>query len=439
MLKDISENKLKYIIALFIFTTLFLLAMNFNTTFCPDESMRYDVPLYIFNHNMLPNGDELEIINPIWGFSYGYTPYLPSLISFVFMKITSLFTMNPSALLMAARMTSILSGVFTYLICYSIGEELFSSKKIINLFSILVALLPQFIFLSSYINNDSFSVFTTALILLMWIKGVKANWSYKICVFLGIALGLCALTYYNAYGFILCSIFVYCFSCYKAKFTVKEFFIKGIIIFIFAFIVAGWFFIRNFVIHDGDFLGMTSMYECGEKYAMPEYKMSNRQTYQVLGYRHPLLQPAWILSTLQSFVCATGYMEHIISKKLLFIYGGILLVGFVFGICKRKTELFKMDNYFFICLLLCMLIPILLSAHYSYTIDYQPQGRYIMSMLIPLMLIVSMGYNYLDTKLQKYKVLNKISISQLITIIYFLLFIGCIIKYFVPYFTNSII
>ena len=205
MLKDISENKLKYIIALFIFTTLFLLAMNFNTTFCPDESMRYDVPLYIFNHNMLPNGDELEIINPIWGFSYGYTPYLPSLISFVFMKITSLFTMNPSALLMAARMTSILSGVFTYLICYSIGEELFSSKKIINLFSILVALLPQFIFLSSYINNDSFSVFTTALILLMWIKGVKANWSYKICVFLGIALGLCALTYYNAYGFILCS------------------------------------------------------------------------------------------------------------------------------------------------------------------------------------------------------------------------------------------
>ena len=86
-----------------------------------------------------------------------------------------------------------------------------------------------------------------------------------------------------------------------------------------------------------------------------------------------------------------------------------------------------------------MLIPVLLSAHYSYTIDYQAQGRYIMSMLIPLMLIVSMGYNYLEIKLQKYTIINKLSISQLITVIYILLFIYSIIKYFVPYFTNTII
>ena len=439
MYSHMIKNKTKYAIALFIFILLFFLSTHLSINLFPDERMRYDLPKYIFKYGVLPIGDEAEIVDPIWGFSYGFTPYLPSLISVIFMKVASLFTTDASVLLVAARMTSILSGVFTYLICYSIGEELFSSKKIINLFSLLVALLPQFIFLSSYINNDAFSVFTTSLILLMWINGIKTNWNYKICIFLGMVLGLCALTYYNAYGFILCSIFVYCFSCYKARFTGKEFLLKGILIFISAFIVAGWFFIRNFFIHDGDFLGMTSMYECGEKYALPEYKMSNRETYQVLGYRHPLLQPGWIFMTMQSFFCATGYMEHLISYPLLAIYVIILFIGFVFGIYKRKTELFKIDNCFLICLLLCMIIPILLSAHYSYSIDYQPQGRYIMSMLLPLMLIVSMGYNYLDTKLQKYKVLNKISISQLITIIYIVLFICCIIKYFVPYFTNSII
>ncbi len=439
MIDKILKIKIKYIFAFVIFILLIIMSMKLSIYFFPDESMRYDIPKYIFTHGVLPKGDEKEIINQIWGFSYGYTPYLPSLISVVFMKITSFFTMNSSALLIAARMTSILSGVLTYLVCYSIGEEFFSSKKIINLFSLLVALLPQFIFLSSYINNDAFSVLTTALILLMWIKGIKSNWSYKTCIFLGIAIGLCALTYYNAYGFILCSIFIYCISCYKAKFTIKEFLIKGIVIFISAFVVAGWFFIRNFLIHNGDFLGMNSMYECGEKYAMEGYQMSKRQTYQVLGYRHPLLQPAWLLSTLQSFICATGYMEHLISYPLLIVYVIILFIGFVFGIYKRKTELFKINNYFLICLLLCMLIPVLLSAHYSYTIDYQAQGRYIMSMLIPLMLIVSMGYNYLEIKLQKYTIINKLSISQLITVIYILLFIYSIIKYFVPYFTNTII
>lgn len=223
MTQGIKENKIKYLIAILIFIVLFSTSLKLSMDFCPDERMRYDVPKFILNHGFLPNGDEKEIINGIWGFSYAFTPYLPSLISVFFMKIASIFTNDLTVLLMAARMTSILSGTFTFLICYKIGEEIFSKKRIIYLFSLLVALLPQFIFLSTYINNDAFSVLTTALIMLMWIKGIKSNWDYKICVLLGISLGLCALTYYNAYGFILCSIFVYCISCYKAKFTFKKF------------------------------------------------------------------------------------------------------------------------------------------------------------------------------------------------------------------------
>lgn len=434
-----DENKEKYIIAICIFIALFFISMHLSINFCPDERMRYDIPMYIYKNNILPYGNELEIIDSIWGFSYGFTPYLPSLISVVFMKIVSLLSTDAIVLLVAARMTSILSGTFTYLVCYAIGEEVFSSKKIINLFSLFVALLPQFIFLSSYINNDAFSVFSTAVITLMWIKGVKSNWNYKICILLGIALGLCALTYYNAYGFILCSIFIYCISCFKSRFSIKDFILKGIIIFISAFVVAGWFFIRNFIIHDGDFLGMNSMYECGEKYAMEGYQMSKRETYQVMGYRHPLLQPGWIFLTIQSFFCSTGYMEHLINYPFMMIYIIILLIGFVFGVLKKQTQKFKIDTYFFVCLLLCMIIPILLSAHYSYTIDYQPQGRYIMSMLIPLMLIVSMGYDFLDRKYTNNSFLKKISISQIVLSIYVLLFVYCIITYFVPYLMNIII
>ena len=44
-----------------------------------------------------------------------------------------------------------------------------------------------------------------------------------------------------------------------------------------------------------------------------------------------------------------------------------------------------------LCMVLTMIIPVALSIYYSYTSDFQPQGRYIMSLLIPLMLFTTIG------------------------------------------------
>lgn len=42
-------------------------------------------------------------------------------------------------------------------------------------------------------------------------------------------------------------------------------------------------------------------------------------------------------------------------------------------------------------LLLCIFIPIALSLYYSYMTDFQPQGRYVMAALIPVMIIITYG------------------------------------------------
>ena len=147
--------------------------------------------------------------------------------------------------------------IIMFFVCCKIGEEIFNHKMTIYLFAIFCFIHSlQFMYLSLYLNNDSFSIFTTALIVYGWIKGIKTNWNCKWCIFLGVAIGLCALTYYNAYGFILCSIIVYCMSSYKLHFTFNEFLKKGFLIAIAALVVGGWFFIRNAMIHNGDFLGM---------------------------------------------------------------------------------------------------------------------------------------------------------------------------------------
>ena len=44
-----------------------------------------------------------------------------------------------------------------------------------------------------------------SIIIYLWILGLESNWKTKHCILLGLAVGFCALTYYNAYGYILCS------------------------------------------------------------------------------------------------------------------------------------------------------------------------------------------------------------------------------------------
>ena len=346
----INKNKFYIIGTLILFLFLFYCSTKLCMNVAPDEYMRYDIPLFIYNHSYLPKGDEKEILNAIWGFSYGFTPYLPSIISFFFMKIASIFTTTPVHLLIAARLTSVLAGALTFFVCCKIGEEIFNHKMTIYLFAIFVSLLPQFMYLSLYLNNDSFSIFATALIVYGWIKGIKTNWNCKWCIFLGVAIGICALTYYNAYGFILCSIIVYCMSSYKLHFTFNEFLKKGFLIAIAALVVGGWFFIRNAMIHNGDFLGMNSMYDCGEKYAMPGYQLSQRDTYQNQGISvfSMIFDTNWIITTIKSFICTTGYMQYMISGKRFYLYLIIILFGMIMMLIalKRKYQFkFKFENY----------------------------------------------------------------------------------------------
>ena len=92
--------------------------------------------------------------HPLWGFSYALYPYLTAIISSVFMAITSLFTKSAAALLTAARLTSVLSGTGTLIVVFLIGEELFERRESALLGGIFVGFLPQFVFLSCYVNND---------------------------------------------------------------------------------------------------------------------------------------------------------------------------------------------------------------------------------------------------------------------------------------------
>lgn len=112
----INKNKFYIIGTLILFLFLFYCSTKLCMNVAPDEYMRYDIPLFIYNHSYLPKGDEKEILNAIWGFSYGFTPYLPSIISFFFMKIASILY-NCSSTFIDCGKTNKCSCGGTYVFC----------------------------------------------------------------------------------------------------------------------------------------------------------------------------------------------------------------------------------------------------------------------------------------------------------------------------------
>ncbi len=413
-----------FLVCLFCYYFIWTISQPFNS--CPDEGMKWDICKYIFENNKLPKGDEQTIRNPIWGISYAFQPILTYMICTVFMKVASIFTINQFLLVVAARLVSTLSMTLSIYFVIKISDKLFKDKEIYKiLFVVFIAFQPITAFLASYINNDSTAVLATTMIIYLWILGLESNWKTKHCVLLGLAIGFCALTYYNAYGYILCSIILCLISVTSNKMKAKDIWKKILIVGLIAIAFAGWWFVRNAILYNGDFLGINAQNECGDKYALHDYKPSTRLTLQKEGKSliYMIVEKEWLNTTAVSFIGVFGYHTIMMSTKIYYCYLAIWVIGAIgclinfkeLFIYKKEEKNKYLLNYIFVA---SIIIPILLSMYYSYASDYQPQGRYIMGIIVPFTYFLVKG---IETLLEKFikseKIRNVIIIALMLLII----------------------
>lgn len=401
----------------------------------PDESMRYMVPEYIFQYHRLPAGTDMAVVDGVWGFSYAFTPYLPSILAAMLMRLAAVFTDSAKVLLIACRFVSVAAATGSVWLAFPIGKRLFADWKSRLLFALCVGFLPQFVFLSAYLNNDAFAVFTVMLILFAWLYGRERHWDYRSCLLLAVAIGLCVLTYYNAYGWVLCSIFMFFGSIWQDDAIERKWkhaLSHGCMIAAVAFLLGGWFFIRNAVLYDGDFLGMDTMYECGELHAAVGYKPSERLLYAKAGLPvwSMLLDTEWIPDTLDSFFAVFGYRDIRTLDVIYVIYlllAIVGLLGFVYGFCRKKEM--RREWLLYGCCFLCMLIPLVLSIRYSYAIDYQAQGRYLMSALPALALFMAKGCQALDEIGKRKKKMVTLGMTTVWLLLFFFVFVTVMVPH----------
>ena len=410
----------------------------------PDEKLRYLIPDYIYRHGTLPVGSDPEIRSKTWGFSYGFHPILPYIFGGYLMRMVSLFTKSQKALLMAARSINILIGMGFYWYVARIAKRLFQSKLFRGFFVALLALLPQLLYLFVYVNTDAIAVFSGAMLIWCWLDGMDRRWDRGSCTRLAVGVSICALSYFNAYGYALFSIVLFVgsligFYAHKgAGFCARVILKRGVYVTVLVLILAGWWFARSAVLYDGDILGMEASDQCAEQYAKEEFKPSVRQSLAEQGV--PLSQMLradnggmeWVRSTYRSTVGLFGYAKYLLGLDIYEIHLKLFAMGMI-GLALlfllsaayypasvaarflersgRKIPLpkkpweglegsrdaqgepvsavnFCLLQISFVC---CIIIPVILSMYYSYTSDFQAQGRYVMPMVVPLAYYITVG------------------------------------------------
>ncbi len=407
-MKAILQNKEKIftfimLAAAFVCMLTFAVVQPFGDG--PDEINRFKIVDYIYQYGKLPTGDDPEVLIDGYGASYAFQPYLTFIIDGFLLRFFSFLEPSLTARVFVSRLVNICFGLAMAVYVKKISDLIFSNKKTAWAFTLAVVFLPQTLFLHSYVNTDSMGFLSVAMIIYALLKGFEDDFSLSSILHLSVGIIFCTLSYYNCYGIILCAaiaFFFYFFSLEKGKisFNWLSFLKKGGLISVIVLAAVSWWFIRNALLYDGDVLALTARQLCAAETCTPEFNPFTRDTYQRLGIPvfSMIFKTNYFALVWRSFIAMFGPMT---IPTHHYIYLGfrdwflLAVIGLILPLKRKSSVLLsypkKEKLLINIAMVLGMVIPAFLAVYYSYTWEFQPQGRYFHPMLIPFMYFLAIG------------------------------------------------
>ena len=294
---------------------------------CPDEGGRMLLSDWIYNTGTLPTGFERETINPGWEFSYALRPYLSAIIAAMFMKAASLFSESRDVLILASRLGSCCAIALCCFYALKLGHILFKHHFSVIFFALIVCFQPQVQYLGMYQNNESLALAATAMILFYLAEGYQNDWEIRSCLGLSVAFSIGLLSYYSIYGWILAGFIWFAAAIIRSGIPDKKTFLlkRAALIICICALLAGWFFIRNAILHNGDFFGLKS--ESVSRALAAEqgydvrysYNSFHNKGYSVIDFL--LYQNFdWLRLTAKSFIGLFDYMTLLLPANYYSFY-----------------------------------------------------------------------------------------------------------------------
>lgn len=401
----------------------------------PDEINRFKIVEYIYRHGTLPVGNDPEVLIDGYGASYAFQPMLTYIIDGYLLRALSVFEPSLTMRVFLSRLVNIFMGIITALYVKKLGDLLFTDKKTAWAFTLAVVFLPQNMFIHTYVNTDSMGLLSIALVLHALILGMKEDFSKRTCVELAVGVILCALSYYNCYGIIVCAVLFFlgyflrrvpvsgvitnhasdhitadasgnenAAPSFRLTYDYKILLKKGIFISVIVLTGISWWFIRNGILYNGDILALEARNICAAETGLEAYNPLTRDTYQRLGI--PLSEMVfgtdYFTLVWKSFIAMFGPMliptHHYIYmafRNLFFLSVAGLLITVKTSVLTWASRYQKLLVN--AVMILAIIIPVILALYYSYTFDFQPQGRYYLPMVIPFMYFLAIGFEKVVT------------------------------------------
>jgi len=412
MKKRLSVEHIRILLMLL---TLFICMMTFAAVQPfgdgPDEINRFKLVEYIYNHGTLPVGDDPEVLIDGYGGSYAFQPMLTYIIDGYLLRAMRVLEPTLEMRVFISRLVNIFIGLLTAVYVKKLSDYLFENKKTAWAFTLAVVFLPQNVFIHTYVNTDSMGLLSIAIVLYALAKGMRNDFDRSSCITLAVGIILCALSYYNCYGIVVCAVLLFALYFFK-KFRVasdstqnlpvydyRSLLRKGIFISVIVLIGIAWWFIRNAILYDGDFLAMEARALCAAETSIESLNPLTRDTYQKMGV--PLMEMVfgtdYFTLVWKSFIAMFGPMLIPTHHYIYMAFRDLFFVSVIGLLIPKKSSVLTWTNKYSKWLMhgimaLAIVIPVILALYYSYTYDFQPQGRYYLPMVVPFMYFLAMGF-----------------------------------------------
>ena len=370
----------------------------------PDEHARLRIPMFIARYGTLPVGTEAEMVQMYHGI-YAMRPSLGLYIMGLLLRLLISFGTDGFALVIAARMVNVTFGVCMAYVVYLLSKRLFARAEIRWLFCCMTMYLPQHLFMHTYVNNESMNLLSVAMMLYGITLLYQDGFTRRNCVLLAAAWIICLLTNMNAYGFVLCTgiLFLLRFieqTAGKRQFDKKSFLRFGLPVMLAVLVGAGWWFVRMYVLHDGDIFALRAT----EAYHRSFDALQIGNVTSSFGEAWELfLAHDGLRAFTSSFVALYGSMSlwppsWYYDWYAAFLLAGLLLACPALFVNVKKSE--ARQKIFWLLIFSACVITFVLWMHYLLYTDFQPQARYVMPVVTPLFVFLARGWEWFADKLE---------------------------------------
>ena len=288
------------------------------------------------------------------------------------------------------RLASAAFGALTLVMVFATLLLLFKSIYVATFGVLMVGLLPQFAFVSMYLNDDSVSILAVSFIVFIMSWIIKSGLSTRRTIMFALAIGFAVISKKSAWVFMPIAILFY--LIYVLRFN-KDFF-RNHFLMIFAFIIAGGWWLGFNMFHYG--LNDPFLFNIGaeitERYVEIDLSKYGFQA-QGVGVSNLLLDnhKGFIF---ESYYAVVGYLGWLEIRLGIVQYGFylVLVLGLVGNIAflMSETILTKLkDRQVQFEWLLYLAIGLQIFAYTWVNVyrDIQIQGKYLLPIILPMLIL----------------------------------------------------